>query len=197
CTLTKSIAARNLRARPRQAFGACMTSWCASTAFPRLTVWPDCALAGRWRHRKSWRLCGDGTSTRSSLLLGPACNSRNLPWNHTTRRPLTARQKRLPRQGHALLQACLSEQKGSFSLTPPAATSIAFVRSHLPLDSVALAHHIRTQVSVLVAPGAYLGAENHLRITVGYETGKVTAALSRIGEAVASLEALPAPAAKR
>jgi len=128
---------------------------------------------------------------------GPSMQLAELALEPHKRQALIDRQKRLSRQGHALLQAWLSEQQGRFSLNPPAATSIAFVRSHLPLDSVALAHHIRTQVSVLVAPGAYLGAENHLRITVGYETGKVTAALSRIGEAVASLEAVSAPAAKR
>jgi hypothetical protein len=40
---------------------------------------------------------------------------------------------------------------------------------------------------VLVAPGAYLGTENHLRITVGYEPKKVRTALERIGSAVAEL----------
>jgi hypothetical protein len=40
---------------------------------------------------------------------------------------------------------------------------------------------------VLVAPGGYLGTENHLRITVGYPTQKVSMALERIGAAVAEL----------
>jgi aspartate/methionine/tyrosine aminotransferase len=68
------------------------------------------------------------------------------------------------------------------------ATSIAFVRYHFDLPSVELADHIRTKASVLVAPGAYLGTEHHLRITVGYEAEKVRTALGRISQAVASLE---------
>jgi aspartate/methionine/tyrosine aminotransferase len=52
---------------------------------------------------------------------------------------------------------------------------------------VALADFIRRKASVLVAPGAYLGTEHHLRITVGYEPEKVKAALSRISTAIATL----------
>jgi aspartate/methionine/tyrosine aminotransferase len=107
------------------------------------------------------------------------------------RQTLLDRQKRLSQQGHALLQDWLREQEGRFSVSPPAATSIAFVRCHLPVDSVELAHHIRTRASVLVAPGAYLGTENHLRITVGYNAEKVQTALGRIASAVAELVELP------
>ncbi len=41
---------------------------------------------------------------------------------------------------------------------------------------------IRQEASVLVAPGAYLGAEEHLRITIGYEAEKVGAALDLVGQ---------------
>ena len=40
---------------------------------------------------------------------------------------------------------------------------------------------------MLVAPGAYLGAEHHLRIAVGYEPEKLKAALSGIGAAVGEI----------
>jgi aspartate/methionine/tyrosine aminotransferase len=40
---------------------------------------------------------------------------------------------------------------------------------------------------VLVAPGEYLGMQNYLRITVGYEPEKVRKALAAISEALASL----------
>ena len=69
---------------------------------------------------------------------------------------------------------------GAVTVTPAAATAIAFVRCHLPIGSVALADRIRERASVLVAPGALLGAEHHLRITVGYEPEKVREALDRI-----------------
>jgi aspartate/methionine/tyrosine aminotransferase len=122
---------------------------------------------------------------------GPSMLLAEIALEPRKRQTLLDRQKRLSRQGHALLQAWVHEQRGAFSVHPPAATSIAFVRCHLPLDSVALAHHIRTQASVLVAPGAYLGTENHLRITVGYNAEKVRTALGRIAGAVAELAELP------
>jgi aspartate/methionine/tyrosine aminotransferase len=118
---------------------------------------------------------------------GPSMQFAEIALEPHKRQALLDRQKRLSRQGHALLQAWLREQEGRFSLNPPVATSIAFVRCHLPLDSVALAHHIRTRASVLVAPGAYLGTENHLRITVGHNAEKVQTALERIASAVAEL----------
>jgi aspartate/methionine/tyrosine aminotransferase len=55
------------------------------------------------------------------------------------------------------------------------------------VPSPELADHIRTKASVLVAPGAYLGTEHHLRITVGYEPAKVITALERIGAVAAEL----------
>jgi aspartate/methionine/tyrosine aminotransferase len=67
------------------------------------------------------------------------------------------------------------------------ATSIAFVEYHFDMPSAELADHLRTKASVLVAPGAYLGTEHHLRITVGYEPQKIRTALERIGAAVAEI----------
>jgi aspartate/methionine/tyrosine aminotransferase len=57
------------------------------------------------------------------------------------------------------------------------------------VPSFALTEAIRTRASVLVAPGATLGAEHHLRVTVGYEPEKVRAALDRIATVARSLAA--------
>ncbi|MFN8582599.1 MAG: aminotransferase class I/II-fold pyridoxal phosphate-dependent enzyme [Gemmatimonadaceae bacterium] len=102
------------------------------------------------------------------------------------RRTLLARQKGLTASGWAVMNEWLTTQRGRFDVAATAATAIAFVRYHLPVASYALAEQIRTQGSVLVAPGALLGAEHHLRITVGYEATKVRTALDRIAACVAS-----------
>jgi aspartate/methionine/tyrosine aminotransferase len=52
------------------------------------------------------------------------------------------------------------------------------------MSSFELAEHIRRTESVLVAPGEFMGADRHLRITLGYEPDKVRRALDRIAEAV-------------
>lgn len=103
------------------------------------------------------------------------------------RRALLERQRQISRAGRAVLERWLAGQDGVFHAQPADATSIAFVGYNLPLGSVALAEHIRQRASVLLAPGAYLGAEGHLRITIGYEPEKVAAALDRVGAAVRAL----------
>jgi aspartate/methionine/tyrosine aminotransferase len=85
----------------------------------------------------------------------------------------------------------IAGQNERLSVRDAVATSIAFVRCHFDMDSVTLANHIRQKASVLVAPGAYLGTEHYLRITVGYEPEKVKAALSRIADAFAELPSQP------
>jgi aspartate/methionine/tyrosine aminotransferase len=123
---------------------------------------------------------------------GPSMKLAEIALQPEKRRMLLDRQKNLSRQGHRVLRAWVGRQNGVFSVSDAIATSIAFVRCHLDIGSVELADHIRRTASVLVAPGAYLGTEHHLRITVGYEPEKVNAALDRIGKAVAELPAFSA-----
>ncbi|MGE0040134.1 MAG: aminotransferase class I/II-fold pyridoxal phosphate-dependent enzyme [Vicinamibacterales bacterium] len=96
------------------------------------------------------------------------------------RAALLARQRALTEAGWRVMDAWIAGRNGRVTVTPAAATAIAFVRCHLPGGSVALADRIRAEASVLVAPGALLGAEDHLRITVGYEPDTVREALDRI-----------------
>jgi len=97
---------------------------------------------------------------------------------------LLERQKGLSRAGHEIVAQWAQGQNAAFSVKKASATSIAFVRYHFDMPSLELAEHLRKKASVLVAPGAFLGMENHLRITVGYQQQKVRAALERISAAV-------------
>lgn len=100
---------------------------------------------------------------------------------------LIARQRDLSKTGRRILEGWLRQQGNVFSVLPSAATSLGFVRFDLPISSFDLAEAIRKEGSVLVAPGSYLGAEQHLRITLGYEPDKVRAALDRISGVAATL----------
>jgi aspartate/methionine/tyrosine aminotransferase len=116
---------------------------------------------------------------------GPSMKLAEIALQPAKREMLLDRQRRLSREGHAVLESWVREQEGRFSVSEAVATSIAFVGYNFDMPSAELADHIRRKASVLVAPGGYLGTENHLRITVGYEPAKVRTALERIG-AVAS-----------
>lgn len=118
---------------------------------------------------------------------GPSMKLAEIALQPAKRKMLLDRQKKLSREGHAVLESWVQGQEGRFSVSKAVATSIAFVGYNFDMPSAELADHIRRRVSVLVAPGRYLGTENHLRITVGYEPEKVRAALERIGGLAAEL----------
>ena len=118
---------------------------------------------------------------------GPSMKLAEIALQPPKRAALLDRQRNLSREGHALLESWVRAQQGRFSVSPAVATSIAFVQYHFDMPSAELADHLRQRVSVLVAPGAYLGTEHHLRITVGYEPQKIRTALDRIGTTVAEL----------
>jgi aspartate/methionine/tyrosine aminotransferase len=112
---------------------------------------------------------------------GPSMTLAEIALLPAKRTMLLDRQRELSRRGHTVLENWVREQEGRFSVSKAVATSIAFVRYHFDMPSAELANHIRERASVLMAPGGYLGTENHLRITVGYEPEKVRKALDRIG----------------
>jgi aspartate/methionine/tyrosine aminotransferase len=118
---------------------------------------------------------------------GPSMKLAEIALQPAKRKMLLDRQRMLSREGHAVLEQWVREQEGRFSVSRAVATSIAFVGYNFDMPSAELADHIRTKASVLVAPGGYLGTENHLRITVGYEPQKVRTALERIGAVAAEL----------
>ncbi len=118
---------------------------------------------------------------------GPSMKLAEIALRADKRATLLERQKKLSREGHAVLENWVRGQEGRFSVSPAVATSIAFVRYNFDVPAVELADHIRQKASVLVAPGAYLGTEHHLRITVGYEPAKVRTALERIGVVAAEM----------
>jgi aspartate/methionine/tyrosine aminotransferase len=118
---------------------------------------------------------------------GPSMKLAEIALLPAKRKMLLDRQRKLSREGHSVLENWVRKQEGRFSVSEAVATSIAFVRYNFDMPSAELADHIRRKASVLVAPGGYLGTENHLRITVGYEPGKVRTALERIGAVAAEL----------
>lgn len=116
---------------------------------------------------------------------GPSMKLAEIALQKEKRQALLERQKKLSREGQKFVQTWIAQQDGLFSIVPPAATSIAFVRYHLDMPSLEFAELLRKKGSVLVAPGGFLGTEHHFRISIGYPAEKLGPALSRIAEVVA------------
>jgi aspartate/methionine/tyrosine aminotransferase len=86
------------------------------------------------------------------------------------------------RQGYRVLQDWLDRHADVFSVVPPAAAAIAFVRYHLDVNSRELADRLRREKDVLVAPGDYFGVDGHVRIAFGAPPERLVPALARISE---------------
>jgi aspartate/methionine/tyrosine aminotransferase len=103
------------------------------------------------------------------------------------RRDLLARQRELVRDGAELYARWLDEHAALVSAQPTAATALSFPRYAAALPSEHVADTIRTRASVLVVPGAMMGSEGHLRLTVGFEPEFLGRALDRIASVLAEL----------
>lgn len=130
-----------------------------------------------WRRHEYGVIAAAAPSmTLATIALAPA-----------KRQFLLERQRGLSLAGRKVFAQWMLVHGKRFSVQGSFATSLAFVRYDLPIGSYELAERIRKEASVLVAPGATMGAEQHLRITLGYEPEKVREALDRIGAVAAAI----------
>lgn len=105
-----------------------------------------------------------------------------------TRSRLLDRQRRLASVGLRIMDQWLAAHADVVRMVPPEATALAFLRYAIDVDSVTVADRIRTQADVLVAPGAYLGAEQHLRIAHALNPERTEEALDRILRVLRTLQ---------
>ena len=100
---------------------------------------------------------------------------------------LLDRQRKLARRGLGVVRGWVEDNRDIVSLVLPQATPLAFVRHAAQLGSVQVAEALRDEADVLVAPGAYLGAEGHLRIAHALAPDRTSEALERIGQVLRRL----------
>ncbi len=93
---------------------------------------------------------------------------------------LLARTRRFIREGYPILEEWLREHGDLFSLSPPQAAAIAFVRYRLDVNSTELVERLYTEKSVLIVPGDHFGMDGFLRISFGLPHDYLRAGLARI-----------------
>ena len=123
-----------------------------------------------------WRRHEYATISAASVSMYLAC----LALSDGVRQRLLERQRKLARSGLEIVSAWVADHADLVSLVPPQATALAFVRYAASMPSVRVAELLRDQAAVLVAPGAYLGAERHLRIAHALDPARTQEALRRI-----------------
>lgn len=91
------------------------------------------------------------------------------------------------RRGYPILKAWMDGHPGIFTLHPPDAAAIAFVRYHLEINSTQFVDHLRQEKSVLIVPGDHFGLDHFVRISFGLPKEILEPALDRIRELVIAL----------
>jgi aspartate/methionine/tyrosine aminotransferase len=93
------------------------------------------------------------------------------------------------RRGFPVLEEWMDRHEHTFSLRPPDAAAIAFVRYHLDINSTELADRLRREKSVLIVPGDHFGMDHFLRISFGLSKEFLVPALDRVHDLVLELTA--------
>jgi aspartate/methionine/tyrosine aminotransferase len=97
------------------------------------------------------------------------------------------------RRGFPVLQEWLAGHGDLFSLVPPQAAAISFVRYNLAVNSTRLVERLIEEQSVLMVPGDHFGLDHHLRISFGLPHDYLRAALARVGHLVRRLQEAAGP----
>ena len=93
---------------------------------------------------------------------------------------LTGRARRLIDRGFGRLQAALDRVPGAFSVVPPEASAMSFVRFDLPVGSREFALRLRAEQGVLVVPGDCFGMDDHIRVSTALPEARLEEGLRRI-----------------
>jgi len=113
----------------------------------------------------------------AALALSPAVR----PW-------LLQRTRSYIRRGFPVLQGWMDRHPGTFSLRPPDAGAIAFIRYHLEINSTRLAERLAREKNVLVMPGDHFGIDQFLRVSFGLPHSYLRPALDRIHDMIEELQ---------
>ncbi len=86
------------------------------------------------------------------------------------------------RRGYPVLEEWMAAHGDIFSVVPPEAAAIAFVRYRLDLNSSHLVDRLIHEKSTLVAPGDHFNIDHHFRVSYGLPHDYLRAGLQRIHE---------------
>lgn len=140
-------------------------------------VGPEATIDEVWARHEYTTISATMLSNKlAALALSPAVRPRIL-----------ARTRQYIREGYPVIKQWMDEHGDLFSLTPPDAAAIAFVRYNLDINSSELVDRLRTEKSVLVVPGDHFGLDHYLRISYGLPHDHLVPGLERIKALIAEL----------
>jgi aspartate/methionine/tyrosine aminotransferase len=124
-------------------------------------------------------------ATISATMLGNTLAG--IALDPAVRPKLTARGRRLIDTGFDKLAQGLSHYQGVFSVVPPQASAMSFIRYNLPIGSRDLALRLRREKDMLVVPGDCFGLEHHFRFSSALPEDHLAEGLARLNALVQEL----------
>ena len=100
---------------------------------------------------------------------------------------LVERARRLIRTGFDTLIDELKTHEGVFTVSPPQASAMSFIRFDLPIDSETLCRRLHAEEDVLVIPGSRFHVENHFRFSSALPEAHLRAGLGRLNKVVGDI----------
>jgi hypothetical protein len=94
------------------------------------------------------------------------------------------RTRKYIQKGYPVLQQWMDSQEDTFTLTPPKASAIAFIRYHLDINSSEFTERLRKEKSVLIVPGDHFGMDHFIRVSFGLPHNYLISGLNRIKELI-------------
>ena len=92
------------------------------------------------------------------------------------------------RKGYPVLEQWMDSHGSTFSLTPPQAAAISFVRYNFDINSTEFTERLRKEKSVFIIPGDHFGMDRFVRMSFGLPGDYLTSALDRIHDFIVELK---------
>lgn len=105
-----------------------------------------------------------------------------------TRQHLLSRTRNYIREGFPVLERWMNQHPGLFSLVPPDASAVAFVKYDLDINSSEFVERLYSEKSVLIVPGDHFGLDKHIRVSFGLPHDYLTGGLDRIASLIEELQ---------
>ena len=130
-----------------------------------------------WAHKDYSSICASVLSQEIAIKI----------MTKSSRGQILSRSSKMLKENLELFQSWLDNHDDLFTFVPPRAGGMAFVGYKMDINSMELAHKLRTEQSVLIVPGDCYGMDGYLRFGIGSEAAYLSAGLNRVSEGIKSL----------
>ena len=130
-----------------------------------------------WAHKDYSSICASVLSQEIAIKI----------MTKKTRSEVLSRSSEMLKNNLKLFQSWLDSHHGLFTFVPPEAGGMAFVGYSMDINSLELAHKLRTEQSVLVVPGDHYGLDGYLRFGIGSNSDYLQQGLELVSKGIKSI----------